>query len=179
MPAFFKVLFSILPSFCFIDLPENILQSLVNIYAEDTTVYRCTSKSLDDLVVVLSSDLALVDHWGKDWLVKLNTPKTKLVITEQTLNFHLSWCIGVLSWRLLALNAYWDSSSLQTSSGTLYIYKLLQNILEKWSDNCTTPRSICCYALSLQKLDQIKYGVSEIAQPSHACLDTVQKQPFT
>lgn len=26
------------------DLPKNISQTLVNIYADDTTVYKCTSK---------------------------------------------------------------------------------------------------------------------------------------
>lgn len=30
------------------DLPENILRSFVNIYADDSTIYRRTSKNIDD-----------------------------------------------------------------------------------------------------------------------------------
>lgn len=45
-----KVRFSVQPTFIIyiIDLPKNKLQSLVNIYAEDTAVYGCTSRTLDD-----------------------------------------------------------------------------------------------------------------------------------
>lgn len=30
------------------DLPKNILRAFLNIYADDTTVYRCPSKNLPD-----------------------------------------------------------------------------------------------------------------------------------
>lgn len=55
---------------------KNILWSLVNIYVDDRTVYRCTfSQNLDDqnLAANLTSDLDLVAQCGKDWLVKFNT----------------------------------------------------------------------------------------------------------
>lgn len=59
-------------------MPKNRLQSVVNIYEDDPTIYRCTSKNLDDqnLAADLFSDLAQVVQWGKDWFVKF---KTKLM----------------------------------------------------------------------------------------------------
>lgn len=58
--------------------------SLVNIYVKDTQVYRCTSQNLNDLATHLS-DLKPVTYWRKDWLLKINTTKTKPV------TFHLHW----------------------------------------------------------------------------------------
>ena len=65
---------------CFInDLPSHILNSLVNIYADDTSLYRCTSSDVDDHTAAadLSSDLEQVVQWGKDWFVTFNASKTK------------------------------------------------------------------------------------------------------
>ena len=63
------------------DLPNHILNSLVNIYADDTSLYRCTSSDVDDHTAAadLSSDLEQVVQWGKDWFVTFNASKTKLV----------------------------------------------------------------------------------------------------
>lgn len=57
------------------DLCKNILQPLVNIYTDETTVYRWNSENLGDqfLAAELSPDLDMVDKWGKDSLVKSNT----------------------------------------------------------------------------------------------------------
>ena len=46
------------------DLPSNI-ESSVNMYADDTTVYEQTSKAYKDLASDLSSDLKKVVKWGK------------------------------------------------------------------------------------------------------------------
>ena len=63
------------------DLPDNILRSFVNIYADDTTLYGCTSKDLDHVSLAsnLSSDLSNIVDWGKKWLVAFNSAKTKLL----------------------------------------------------------------------------------------------------
>ena len=63
------------------DLPKNTLKSLVNIYADDTTVYGSTSETADDqsLAEHLSADLENVVEWGKTWLVSFNSRKTKLI----------------------------------------------------------------------------------------------------
>lgn len=50
------------------DLPKSILQSFVNIYADDTTVY--TSKILDDQSLTLTFLCR-----GKNWLVTFNASK--------------------------------------------------------------------------------------------------------
>lgn len=57
------------------DLCKNILQPLVNIYTDETTVYRWNSENLGDpfLAAEPSPDLDMVDKWGKDSLVKSNT----------------------------------------------------------------------------------------------------------
>ena len=63
------------------DLPKHIINSLVDIYADDTTLYRCTSTDVDDVKAAsdLSSDLEQIVQWGKDWFVTFNASKTKLV----------------------------------------------------------------------------------------------------
>ena len=63
------------------DLPDHILRSFVDVYADDTTVYGHTSKHYDvlNLATDLSSDLNRTVQWGKEWLVSFNTSKTKLV----------------------------------------------------------------------------------------------------
>lgn len=60
--------------------------SLVSIYVDDTTVYRRTSKHLDDQnqSAYLSAELTLVTQCGKTWLVKFNRFKIKFV----TFNYH-------------------------------------------------------------------------------------------
>ena len=62
------------------DLPDHIIESLVDIYADDSTLYQSTSSDADDSTVAkgLSSDLEHVVQWGKRWLVSFNAPKTKL-----------------------------------------------------------------------------------------------------
>ena len=62
------------------DLPNHIIESLVDIYADDSTLYQSTSSVTDDPMVAagLSSDLEEVVQWGKRWFVSFNAPKTKL-----------------------------------------------------------------------------------------------------
>lgn len=80
--------------------------SLVNIYANDTILYECRSKNLDDqrLQADFSSDSALTAQWGKNWFLIFNTSKTKPV------TFHCHWADFEFSPirmnGLLALNVY-------------------------------------------------------------------------
>ena len=62
------------------DLPNHIIESLVDIYADDSTLYKSTSSDVDDPTVAsdISSDLEQVVQWGKRWFVSFNAPKTKL-----------------------------------------------------------------------------------------------------
>lgn len=86
------------------DLPKNTSRSLINIYANYTTVYRCTSKYLDDQCQVadLSSLLTFTDQWGKDRLISFNKFKTKLVIHRHQTNPKLALTLM----RLLVSNSY-------------------------------------------------------------------------
>lgn len=54
----------------------------MNVYADDTTVYGCPSRNLDDqnLATDLLSDQALTAQWGNNWLVAFNTLKINLVM---------------------------------------------------------------------------------------------------
>ena len=63
------------------DLPDHITESFVDIFADDTTLYGCTSKSIDDekLASRLSSDLHTIVKWGSKWLITFGAKKTKLV----------------------------------------------------------------------------------------------------
>ena len=63
------------------DLPDHILKSFINIFADDTTDYGTTSRSFShaDLATELNSDLTLIVRWGKQWLVTFNASKTKLL----------------------------------------------------------------------------------------------------
>ena len=62
------------------DLPNHIIQSLVDIYADDSTLYKSTSSDVDDTAVAsdLTSDLEEVVQWGKRWFVSFNAKKTNL-----------------------------------------------------------------------------------------------------
>lgn len=62
------------------DLPTNIFWSLVNISARDTTVGRCTYKSLDvqSIATYLSACLVLTAQCWKEGSVSFNTSQTKL-----------------------------------------------------------------------------------------------------
>ena len=63
------------------DLPDHIISSFVDIYADDTTMYGCTADDLSDsdLAAGLSADLEQVVQWGKAWQVTFNSSKTKLL----------------------------------------------------------------------------------------------------
>ena len=63
------------------DLPDHIISSFVDIYADDTTMYGCTAVDLSDsdLAAGLSADLEQVVQWGKAWQVTFNSSKTKLL----------------------------------------------------------------------------------------------------
>ena len=63
------------------DLPDHIITSFVDIYADDTTMYGCTAEDLSDcdLAAGLSADLEQVVLWGKAWQVTFNSSKTKLL----------------------------------------------------------------------------------------------------
>ena len=63
------------------DLPDRVIRSFINIFADDTTIYGTTSKNLNhsDLAPNLSSDLSVIVQWGTKWLVRFNASKTKLI----------------------------------------------------------------------------------------------------
>ena len=63
------------------DMPDYILKSFINIFADDTTDYGTTSRSFshEDLATELNSDLTLIVRLGKQWLVTFNASKTKLI----------------------------------------------------------------------------------------------------
>ena len=63
------------------DLPDHIVRSFVDIFADDTTLYGCSSSQMgdEDLATSLSSNLDSIVEWGSNWLVTFNASKTKLV----------------------------------------------------------------------------------------------------
>lgn len=66
------------------DLPKSIIRSFVNIYADSTMVYGCTSKILNDQILAAdhSTDLDLTAQCGKSWLVAFNAAKTKPITSH-------------------------------------------------------------------------------------------------
>ena len=52
------------------DLPDNVLRSFINIFADDTTIYGFTSKDLNHqhLAYNLSEDVFGIVQWGKNGL---------------------------------------------------------------------------------------------------------------
>ena len=74
------------------DLPDHIM-SKVAIFADDTSIYSCADKKLDEADRItaaneVTSDLAKVSSWGKDWLVNFNTKKTHLLSVNNYKNTH-------------------------------------------------------------------------------------------
>ena len=63
------------------DLPDDILSSFVDIFADDSTVYSSSSPTSDlaSLTNNLNADLSSVAKWGEKWLVTFNATKTKSV----------------------------------------------------------------------------------------------------
>ena len=63
------------------DLPNDIIRSLIDIFADDTTLYGHTSCHVTDEILAdsLNTDLNHVVQWGKKWLVGFNSLKTKLL----------------------------------------------------------------------------------------------------
>ena len=63
------------------DLPDDVLASFIDMFADDTTEYGVTSKSYHhaDLAADLTSDLSIIVQWGQMWLVTFNATKTKLI----------------------------------------------------------------------------------------------------
>ena len=63
------------------DLPNKIIRTWIDIYADDTSLYGSTSKVRDEETLCgdLSSDLKCIVSWGKEWLVTFNASKTKLM----------------------------------------------------------------------------------------------------
>lgn len=98
------------------DLAKNTLRHLVNMYPDDSTVYGCTYKYLDNqcLSADLSSDLTLTVQWENNWLITFNNSKAKLV----TFHHHQADVVlsnyDELSMKLLVLNISWDLSLLQS-----------------------------------------------------------------
>lgn len=107
---------------------------LVNIYVDDSMVYRSTTKNLDDqnLTADLSSDLARIAQWRRNWLVAFNNSKTKL----ETFHHHRVAPYFPLfimnSGILLGLKQTPDLKQ------SWYIYDPKLKMLEKWSSLCTT-----------------------------------------
>ena len=66
------------------DLPDDILNSFIDIFADDSTLYSSSSSTNDINSVTqnLTADLSSIIKWGEKWLVTFNPTKTKAV------NFH-------------------------------------------------------------------------------------------
>ena len=73
------------------DLPDHIIESLVDIYADDTTLYQSTSSVADDSTVAkdLSSDLNILFNGVKDGLSHSTVQKLNLLLstTEGIMQF--------------------------------------------------------------------------------------------
>ena len=63
------------------DLPDQNLKSLIDIFADDTTIYQSAGPrySHSQLASDLSHDLAKIVEWGDRWLITFNAAKTKLL----------------------------------------------------------------------------------------------------
>lgn len=55
------------------DLPRNSHRSLVNIYADATSVYGRTDRYLDAKSFATDLSSVLTSQWGKNWLVTFKT----------------------------------------------------------------------------------------------------------
>lgn len=106
---------------------------LVNIYADDSMVYRSTTKNLNDqnLTADLSSDLACIAQWRGNWLVAFNNSQTKL----ETFPHHRA----ALYFPLFIMNSGILLGLKQTEDlkQSWYIYDPKIKTLEKWLSLCT------------------------------------------
>ena len=66
------------------DLPDNILNSFIDIFADYSTLYSSSSSTLNLASVTnnLPTDLSSVVEWGEKWLITFNATKSK------SLSFH-------------------------------------------------------------------------------------------
>ena len=65
------------------DLPDNILNSFIDIFADDSTLYESPNETNDTFEKVsenISNNLSSIVNWGKRWLVTFNATKTNSVI---------------------------------------------------------------------------------------------------
>ena len=72
------------------DLPGDVICD-ITIYADDTTLYSKCDRASDlwqqlELALEFESDLQDTVDWGKNWLVKFNAGKTKLVSFDRSNN---------------------------------------------------------------------------------------------
>lgn len=63
------------------EIPRIILKSLVSLYADDTRLYMCTTKHMEerDPEDRHSHDLPQMVQWEMVWLVKFNMAEPKIV----------------------------------------------------------------------------------------------------
>ena len=61
------------------DMPENILNSTVDMYADDTLIYMC-HEDPNVIAKCLNEDLASLSKWLDDNLMKANVSKTKIML---------------------------------------------------------------------------------------------------
>jgi len=106
-------------------LPDKVLRSIINILANETTIYGFISKDLNHqgLAYNLTEDMSGIVKWGKRWLVSFNALKTKLVsfgrhrvapdlppVSMDGVDLEESPCLGKLLWLKfssdLKVNAY-------------------------------------------------------------------------
>ena len=83
------------------DLPDDLF-SRVGIFADDTTIYSCLSKSHTvfekvELAADLESDLRTVTEWGDKWLVSFNSSKTKLLSINRLLWHYFTHILMVIA----------------------------------------------------------------------------------
>ena len=74
------------------DLPDNITFSLIDVFADDITLYSISSKSQNfhAMTTNLTSDLSSIADWSKKWLIYFNASKTKTIIFHHHKSFAAS-----------------------------------------------------------------------------------------
>ena len=120
------------------DLPDNILSSFIDIFADDSTIYSFSTptQSIDSIAQNLSSDLASVMTRGEKWLVVFNATKTKSASFHHhrhslLLCFINEWCWSCWVW--LTRSPFWLDTFIRSKVGTP-ILRELRKMPPKWLD---------------------------------------------
>lgn len=140
--------------------------------------FKCVPTNIWKIAAHLSSDLANMVQWGKDWLVIFSTAKIKVITLHHDwadLDGHISMD-GILSRKLLYLERL---LGLKLSPGLMWNSHILSIAKNAGLVQCTTPVSIwllLLYTILLirRKMEKCFHVWVKATQSSLACLDRVQ-----